>query len=432
MLSALGLIVTAFLIGWAALAVAFLLLALVLVYPLFRIFWNRLYGVEDISDALFFARTEDGWNLPLHFHRPDYPRPGAYPVIFCHGIAVNKYGVDLDRRHSLAFYLKQRGYPVFVLGLRGTGKAHQPGARKTPRFNFDDIVEYDVPAAIRRVQELTGAPMVNWVGHSMGAMVVSGFLGRKLPDSEKIACLVSIGSPGRLDHVNGRLWNTLAKYPWLQSAVDLRLGANVIAPVSGRLTTPVERFIYSPENVSSQTVRKLLNNAIENINPGLASQMLEWIQKGTETTEDGSYSYRTGFANIKIPTLYIAGEGDLVAPPRTVIHSFKLNGSKDKDIMILNREEYSSDYCHIGLVLGEEAPEEIFPEVHDWLNRFGTTRGRGRVKRTLKRVGDFIKSSPKRRQDALLLRKSEKQKRKQRKQQKIYRDRGSQDSVIQS
>ncbi|MCB1305927.1 MAG: hydrolase, partial [Leptospiraceae bacterium] len=141
-LSALGLIVTAFLIGWAALAVAFLLLALVLVYPLFRIFWNRLYGVEDISDALFFARTEDGWNLPLHFHRPDYPRPGAYPVIFCHGIAVNKYGVDLDRRHSLAFYLKQRGYPVFVLGLRGTGKAHQPGARKTPRFNFDDIVEY--------------------------------------------------------------------------------------------------------------------------------------------------------------------------------------------------------------------------------------------------------------------------------------------------
>ncbi|MCB1306073.1 MAG: hypothetical protein KDK37_17415, partial [Leptospiraceae bacterium] len=224
----------------------------------------------------------------------------------------------------------------------------------------------------------------------------------------------------------------LAKYPWLQSAVDLRLGANVIAPVSGRLTTPVERFIYSPENVSSQTVRKLLNNAIENINPGLASQMLEWIQKGTETTEDGSYSYRTGFANIKIPTLYIAGEGDLVAPPRTVIHSFKLNGSKDKDIMILNREEYSSDYCHIGLVLGEEAPEEIFPEVHDWLNRFGTTRGRGRVKRTLKRVGDFIKSSPKRRQDALLLRKSEKQKRKQRKQQKIYRDRGSQDSVIQS
>ncbi|MCB1137950.1 MAG: alpha/beta fold hydrolase [Leptospiraceae bacterium] len=431
-LSALGLVITSFVIGGVALALAFGLLALILIYPLFSAIWNKLYGAEDIADALFFARTEDGWNIPLHFHRPDYPKPGAYPVIFCHGIAVNKFGVDMDRRHSLAFYLKQRGYPVFVMGMRGTGKAHRPGSQKSPRFTFDDIVEYDVPAAIRRVRELTGAPKVTWIGHSMGAMVASGFLGRKLPESENVACLVSIGSPGRLDHVNGRFWSTLSKYPWLQGALDLKLGANVIAPVSGRVTTPVERFIYSPENVSSQTVRKLLNNAIENINPGVASQMLEWIQKGTETTEDGSYSYRNGFSNIKVPTLYIAGEGDLVAPPRTVIHSYRLNSSRHKDIIILSREDYSSDYCHIGLVLGEEAPEEIFPEVHEWLNRYGNKRRKGRVAGTIKKVREFLRSSPKQKQAALHLRRSEREKKRKQKRKKIYRDQDSQESVIQS
>ncbi len=90
--------------------ISFVLLLMVLFYPFFLGIWDRLYGAEDISDQLFYAHTKDGWNVAMHYHRPDYPLPGALPVILSHGIAVNKFGVDLDRAHSLAYFLKQNGH----------------------------------------------------------------------------------------------------------------------------------------------------------------------------------------------------------------------------------------------------------------------------------------------------------------------------------
>lgn len=370
--SAIALMIIAVLTGAFAMIAGALIIALVLLFPVLFILYNYKYGVRDIADDLFYATTEDGWKIALHYHEPEYTRPGAYPVIFCHGIAVNKYGVDLDRRHSLAFYLKQNGFPVFVVDLRGTGNSFHPDTKKERKFYFDNYIEFDVPAVIRTVKEMTGAPKVNWVGHSMGSMIASGFLGRRLEGHESVACHVAIGSPGRLDHIRGKIWEVLFKHHWVQSALDLRFGANVFAPVSGRFATPYEKFIYHPENVSSTVIRQLMNNGIENINPGVSEQMLGWIQKGTETTCDGRYEYRNGYKNIKIPVLYIAGEKDHVAPPSCIEHSYENTGSAKKSYRILGRTYgHSSDYCHIGLVLGENAPTEVFPLVHDWLSLYG-------------------------------------------------------------
>lgn len=374
--------------GSAAVVIAILVLLTVLFYPLFLVIWDKLYGVEDIADQLFYAHTDDGWNIAMHFHRPTYPRVGAFPVILSHGIANNKYGVDMDHSHSLAYYLKQHGFPVFVLSLRGVGKSYHASRYGYRDFNFDDIVQSDVPAVIRKARELTGAPKISWVGHSMGAMVAYGFMGRKLDGHEDIAAFVSLGGPGRIDHARRTIWGALSSYPWVNEILDFKFGAQVISPLTGRFTTPVEELIYSKDNVNSRTVRRLMKNGIENISQGLARQFMDWIKTNRETTVDGSHDYREGLRNIKTPSLYLSGARDHIAVPESVKFVHDQSTSKHKEYVMLGRESGSEvDYCHTGLVLGDRAIQDVFPRVLAWLETHGREkRGRNVFARIIRRV----------------------------------------------
>lgn len=375
--SILLLILAAAIAGSAAILMTGVLLILVVFYPFFMGIWKKLYGQEDISDQLFYAHTRDGWNIAMHLHRPDYPRPGAFPVILAHGIAVNKFGVDLDRAHSLAYFLKQNGFAVFVLSLRGVGKSYHMSRFRYSDFNFDDIVEYDVSAVIERACELTGSPCVNWVGHSMGAMVAMGSMGRKLPGSEKIAAFVNLGGPGKLDHARQTVWGQFSRYPWVNDIVDFKFGAQVISPISGRVTTPFEELIYNRENVNPDTIRRMMKNGIENISQGLARQFMRWIQTGEETTRDGTWNYRDGFSNINVPSIFISGSRDHIAAPESVRFAYKRCGAKEKEYINLGVDSAARvDYCHTGLVLGDYAIEDVFPLVLDWLEKYGMHRRR--------------------------------------------------------
>ncbi len=374
--------------GSAALVIASILVVLVVFYPFFFYLWEKIYGLEDIADQVFHAHTDDGWNIAMHFHRPRYPRPGAYPVILCHGIAVNKFGVDMDRGHSLAYFLKQNGYPVFVLSLRGVGKSYHSYKGGYRDFGFDDFVKFDAPAVVARVRELTGATKVNWVGHSMGAMIAYGFLGRQMQGHEDIAGLVSIAGPGKLDHAHTTLWGALSRHPWMNDVLDLKFGAQVVSPLSGRFVTPIEELVYNKEIVSGDVIRKLMKNGIENISGGLALQFAEWIKTGRMVSKDGTFDYREGYRKINVPTLFIAGARDHIAPAESLHYAYKRLGSKIKSFRLMGREDQVPyDYCHTGLVLADRAIVDVFPVVLDWLNRHGTMKSKvGLVKRIMDKL----------------------------------------------
>lgn len=377
LLSIIIILVCAFLAGTAALAMAGFLAILVLFYPFFLYWWDKLYGTRDIADQLFYAHTDDGWNIAMHFHMPRYPKPNAFPVILSHGIAVNKFGVDLDEGHSLAYFLKQNGYPVFVLSLRGVGKSYHSSKTRYRDFNFDDIVMYDVPAVIRRVRELTGAPKVNWVGHSMGSMIMYGFLGRQLEGHEDVASFTVLAGPGKLEHAKTTIWGAIAHMPWLPRVLDMKFGAQIISPLTGRFLTPIDNIVYDSENISRVTIRRLMKNGIENIGVGLIHQFLDWIKSGVEHTRDGSFNYRDGFKNIKVPAMFLAGSRDHIAPAESVKFAYDLCGSKVKEYHVLGKQTgYQCDYCHTGIVLGDRARDEVFPMVRDFLDVYGGVKRR--------------------------------------------------------
>jgi predicted alpha/beta hydrolase len=119
-----------------------------------------LYRAETREEAVHFVTTADGWRLALSH----YPPPGALhtrlPVLLCHGLGANRFSFDLGRDPSLALYLASAGFEVWVLELRGHGRSDRPGWFSSRRFgwSFDDYLYGDFPAAIEKVQELTGKP----------------------------------------------------------------------------------------------------------------------------------------------------------------------------------------------------------------------------------------------------------------------------------
>ncbi len=372
---------TAVLAGGFAFFLALLVSLLFLLYPLLLPLWKKLYGVADTADHVFYARTEDGWYLALHYHEPRLPVKGALPVLLVHGIATNKYGVDLDEYHSLACYLRSAGFPVFAVSLRGAGLSHRKQRYEyRRRFSFDDYVQHDAPALIRRIVELTGAPAVNWVGYSMGGMIGNAFCGSGLPEAKLVQSLVTIGSPGKVGHMKTAFLRRLAKHPWINRMLPLQPGSAMLAPFGGLLQTPVDRLLYNPETVRRRTIQLMLHNAITEINQGLLEEMARWVREGKETSNDGLVDYRRNLKKIRCPTLMIAGAGDHIAPPFQVEFGFEQCGAKVKNFILAGkRQGYEHDYCHIGLVMGEDAPEEVFSHVLQWLETYGKAK-RGKVK----------------------------------------------------
>ncbi|MFQ5892865.1 MAG: alpha/beta hydrolase, partial [Nitrospinota bacterium] len=138
--------------------------------------------------------TDDGWTLALKRYRRSQASGSLGPVVLCHGFSYNGAFWDLDEAHSLAGYLADRDFDVWVVSLRGAGASTKPGfsalksiittrladlpatiTRTTidpAKFNWtvDDYIDHDVPTILAYVTRATGRPKVWWVGHSMGGM----------------------------------------------------------------------------------------------------------------------------------------------------------------------------------------------------------------------------------------------------------------------
>src|SRR5205823_10342099 len=80
-------------------------------------------------DELEWARTEDGWELPMGRYLPRGRRAVKEPVILCHGMGANRFNLDFNETYSVARYLANHGYETFVIELRGSGLArrYKPG-----------------------------------------------------------------------------------------------------------------------------------------------------------------------------------------------------------------------------------------------------------------------------------------------------------------
>lgn len=312
--------------------------------------------------------TDDGWSIDLRHVAPSAPRVSPRPVVLLHGVVTNGRNCDLDERHSLARFLASRGFDVWVPSLRGTGESeHRSLLGPADDLDFDTYLEHDLPAILAYVQRAAGASEVDWVGHSMGGMLLYAHLAK---GQGGIGRGVILGSPVRFGF--GGLFESLARkagaYAGAASWVPLSAVARSTLPIEGSFDGPVERLLLNLQNTTPDTWRRFLAVGVDDVPAGLARQFAGWVEHDRFTSRDGAIDYLAGLAAVRVPMFVVAGKVDGIAPPWVVRPGFEALGSPEKRWMVLSEANgMRADYNHMDMLLGERAPDELWGRIADFL-----------------------------------------------------------------
>lgn len=331
-----------------------------------------------------FAITDDGWKLGIRHYRPPVPDPGKNPVVLCHGLGLNGTFWTITDNH-LPSQLMARGYEVFVVDMRGSGASRRLDRRGTVNrvlrhttllelghreWNVDDEAFHDVPAILSYVQQQTGKAEVNWVGHSLGGMLMFPYL-ELTPPPQRVSTFIAMGAPAwmvsapetKMLNANRNLRKLLYAFSTSRFARPMMLGR---PPGLDK----IDRLYYSAENVDRRTVNRFYGYTLEDPGPGALRQLDHYLEHGELVSADHRTSYARMLDRVRTPILFVAGEGDVLAPLASNVKTFDDIGSPDKTFMRFGKKDgHHHDYGHCDLVWSRYAPVDIFPAMIDWLDR---------------------------------------------------------------
>lgn len=312
------------------------------------------------------VRTGDGWPIVLHaYGSPDDRRP---PVLLCHGACSNHAIYDLGDGFGLAPFLARDGRRVFCVDLRGRDDSAPRGAGARARslvlrgWTIDDLLEHDLPAAIDFVLARTGAPQLDYVGHSMGGLLILAYLCATA--DARVRRVVSVGSSD---------FGTMEEARTDASVRQLDL-SKVLAPVFMTLPmVPVGPFARALSRVHGAIPASAPNpgwNAA-NVEPSMLGR---YLREGLVSVSSRKFRVFRGLpapdalARYRHPTFWIAGPEDKLIEPRVVKRCHNRAGCTEKRYQLFARSTgFRADYGHSDLLIGRYAEAEVFPQIAAWL-----------------------------------------------------------------
>jgi len=368
---------------------------------LFFLLLSGLAGCCGAPDGMeikyYYTKTEDNITLGLKRFKPAVVAADTDPVILCHGFSYNMLFWDLAEEASLPRYLAEAGYDVWLVSLRGSAPSSQPflsAVRKLAHFHLDpemltmrlnrlrdlamrnwsvdDHILYDVPTTLRYVREQTGHDQVHWVGHSMGSMVMFGYLDYEPGEkARELNSFVGIAAPMAVFHPLSDPLNFLLEQENVLKVGSTILGSSSTATLGmifGNMNTPMDKLFYNGKNMNELVLRSLFNQAGEEIGPNQFKQLLEMVRSERFWSLDKTIDYTSLLGEVKTPTFLLAGTVDNMATPESVRYTWRNLGSKDKKFRLYGRvNSYRNDYGHNDLVIGEHVRLEVYPEILAWL-----------------------------------------------------------------
>lgn len=343
---------------WIGFGLAALLLVLVASYLHYR-YWVGRFTLSLEYELLVRVPTDDGSAIELR-RLPAFERSGP-PVLLVHGIAVNHRNNDIREDLSLGRHLAKKGRDVWLLTLRA-GREDLSWSEER-RASYERMARYDVPRAVDEVLARTGASALDYVGFSMGGMLVYAAIGRFIRP-EKIRKVVVMGSPASVQPPLAMLSMIARLTPsWILPTLRLRIASRMFAFAAEWVATPIHRWVYNPDNVERGVPTHLLVNGFVNIPATLASEFVRWAADGG-VVRYGDEPVTEGLRNVDRPALFIAGKGDRVAPPASVALAYEAWGGRDKTMRVIGIETgAAADYGHGDLAIGRFAEQDVFDPV---------------------------------------------------------------------
>lgn len=345
---------------------------LAILFALTGCLWNPVLYRAPLRDELVYARTADGWDVAMHHYRPG---PGVpvqpYPVIVCHGISANERSWSLDADRSFPRFLAERGWDVWAIDLRGVGESAKPGLFDDKSFDypFDAYVTQDVPAVIAAVLKRTGSRKVNWVGHSMGGMVIYAYVATYGDD--KLKTVTTVGTPVAFD--GGNVYFAFAQeYAASVSGVLFSIRDKallpVVAPFVGPFKTRMEYVLWNYDNMNDEAARRMVFHGADDMAGGVLRQLATMFTYGRFESRDGAIDYLGGLSRMRVPLHVTAGMADNLGVAQNTLPAYEAAGSQDKRFRVFARANgYAADYGHNDLPVGDHSARDVYPALERWM-----------------------------------------------------------------
>lgn len=310
------------------------------------------------------ALTGDDVRLAVH---RCFPKGGSTKgaVVLMHGLGCNRYAFHFPGR-SLAQYLADAGFDCFVPELRGCGESDSPHGPT----RLDDLLTYDVPAILETVKKACPGQEIHWLGHSLGGILLLAHL----IHSEDTSIRSGLTMASALDYTQGP-----SSYAALSFALPLVRGVpflpwglltHVFSPMLGRVPTPLERFNFAKGATEPAIIRSLYANGFGRIPISLFESLSTAFETNGFRTQDG-FRFLEQAHRLKTPLLLISGDQDRQVNRQAVAHTAQALGPCVTYLPLGREHGQAHVYGHLDLILGKNAPDEVWPRIVDWLSNPG-------------------------------------------------------------
>lgn len=334
------------------------------------------YRPQPTQDETHFVTTADDWRIALHRYRPRGDNAHGEPVLLHHGVTANHLSFDLgvgtpDKPvPSLAHWLADRGYDVWVIDLRGRAASQRAGIFRGRRWNWsvDDYINFDNPAAVDYILAQSAYRQMHWIGHSMGGVLLLCHTG--LFGSPRLASGITVGS-GLNYKDTGSAYQPLIRLRGLAKIMG-RFPAGffttLIAPLAGRGADRFEGFNYYPPNLAPRAARAVNAGVIWDVSAKVFYQLASMFTSSGLTSLDGGTRYEDLLVNTTTPLLVVAGDADQQASPELAERTRQsLPGDEHRTAVFGPAYGHATSYGHFDLVAGLHAEQEVYPVLLDWL-----------------------------------------------------------------
>ena len=276
-----------------------------------------------------------------------------------HGSAINHRNIDPRSDVSLARDVQATGRDVWLLTMR-SGRWDLTRAEER-QIDFASLAQHDIPEAIAFVRKQTGAAQVDYLGFSMGGMLLYAALGRTL-DPSHLRRVVIMGSPGFVGAVLPGTFLAAQIGKFWKPTLRARFLSGLFAFVSELIVSPIQHIFLNPRNNRPGLLHTFMVDATSDIPGPLGMDMVQWAAKDGVVRLNGE-PVLPGLQKLNLPVLFFAGGADRLGTPKSLRAAYNAWGGPKKFVLLAKSAGYSADYGHMDMVTGPKAPEEVFAPI---------------------------------------------------------------------
>jgi cholesterol oxidase len=326
------------------------------------------------APEVHFFNTKDGIQLRLTRYRGG----SKGPVIMSHGLGVSSsiFSIDTIETNLLEFIYANE-FDVWLLDFRAS--IDLP-ASKT-QFSADDVANFDYPAAVEKVREVTGAATVQMVVHCFGSVtfcmaMLAGLEGVRSAVCSQIATHIKsltmvnlktgLHLPRFLDALGIKSLTAYvdAHADWESKLFDealklypVEMTQHCHSPVCHRITF-MYALLYQHEQLNELT-HSCLQEMFGIANMRTFEQLALMGRKGHLVSFDGADIYMPHLSRLAIPITFIHGErNECFLHESTEIAYELLRKVNGPD---LYTHTAIPGYGHIDCILGKDASRDVYP-----------------------------------------------------------------------